>query len=498
MKRHEYTMRYVARVVIEFTTPFHVGSGTVSDDEMVDMAVVTDANGLAAIPGDSIAGVLRAAWQRARGNEWASAADLFGAGPENDDEEHGSRLDVSWGYIHDSENRPVTTILDRERLDRDRILSSAMAPDIREHCRISHRGAALKHGLFNEYAVCPGHRYTFELHLSGAAKEELTIWKPLLHLLHAPWLRLGGKSRRGFGAFTVISVNQRKFNLAKRKDFQDYRALHPDLARPEPGLHAFKFEPKFKIQDPGLTITLPLVPTAYWMFGRGEDENSDGKPADMAPVRGQRVFWQDNRAILKTVPLIPGSAVKGPIAHRTAFHYNQLQGIFADELAKNCPNTRKGVMEADAILGPHATAERNRAVLELFGHAKNSAGQGGPTGSRGRVIIDDIFLDQEPPSSMVAHAPIDRFTSGTFNLFHERPFCRGHIPAITLFIAEPEEISPDSLKALKRALRDLCLGRLPLGGGTGRGLGRFTAPDYEKHLLPLTRCIEATGHDKTN
>ena len=57
-----YPLRYVARPTIEFTTPFLVGAG--EEDFFSDAVFVADANGLPAIPGSSIAGVLRHEFKR--------------------------------------------------------------------------------------------------------------------------------------------------------------------------------------------------------------------------------------------------------------------------------------------------------------------------------------------------------------------------------------------------------------------------------------------------
>lgn len=496
--KKEYPLRFVARVVIEFTTAFHIGTGRSSLDGIVDMDVITDANGLATLPGDSLAGMLRAAWTKLSKNDTPviTTENLFGMQTESSSQ--GSRLDISWGYIHNSKDSPVTTILPQKEMLEDSILLSAVIPDIRNHCRINHRGAAdvAQHGLFNEYTVCAGHRFTFELHLTGTPEDEELVWRPLLHLLHAPWLRIGGKSRRGLGAFRVVTIDEKTFDLSRNEDFYSYTQLHPDLS-----CHAAMLEPFVPDNDSitmvnCLSVSLPLTPRAYWMFGGGDDSNASGKPVDMAPVYAHRISWGSDSARLETVPLVPSSSIKGSIAHRVAFHYNILQGIFADDLAGDCGNTMAGITRADKVLTPHASADRNQAVKELFGFAKNNNpedSEPGEAGRQGKVLINDTYLAAPPPSNRIIHAPLDRFTAGTINLFEERPFYQGAFPVLNMSITDPDGVEQKVREALLLALRDLCQGRLPLGAGAGRGLGRLRVE--EDVLSPVTSWVQEAGND---
>jgi len=220
-----HTHRYLARLTIEFETAFIIGGG--QDDLLFDDVFVADANGLPTLPGSSLAGVLRHAWADAGyGNE----NDLFGY--QDGDDGHGSRISVSWGCIHDSHNRPVEGILaDRKIVFSDSVLRESMMTTARDHVRINHRGTAADKGKFDERSVSAGHRFTFELLLEGSEQDQDT-WRRLLSLLCSESMRIGGKSRRGYGQFKVISLKAAQFDLSTDKGFDDFCNCPVSLRQP--------------------------------------------------------------------------------------------------------------------------------------------------------------------------------------------------------------------------------------------------------------------------
>ena len=54
---NKYTHRYLARVIIEATTPLAIGSG--EKNMITDQIILSDVNGLPYIPGTSLAGIIR-------------------------------------------------------------------------------------------------------------------------------------------------------------------------------------------------------------------------------------------------------------------------------------------------------------------------------------------------------------------------------------------------------------------------------------------------------
>lgn len=452
---------FLARVTIEFTTPFHIGSG--ESDGASDAGVVRDWNGLPALPGDSLTGMLRQAYEDGYGVD--ETRSLFGFQDAQDGQ--GSALCVSWGLIHDENNEVKEALTLRSKLEADDVLYDAMYPTLRDHVRLGHRGTAEAAGKFDELTVSAGHRFTFELELTGDPEDE-EKWQRLLGLLNDRFLRIGGKTRRGLGAFVVQSLTGCALDLSRSEDFQAYLNHSSELSQ-RPDWQPLKVNPVSNIAERNHEeITLKLVPEDYWMFGGGFDETGT---VDSVAVRDSLVVWSDVeegvRGSLKPVYVIPGSSVKGALSHRVAFHYNRMTGQFAD---------KKSPAELDNLVG-----EKNLAVRNLFG---NMAGE---NGQPGRVWIDDQFFDVDEENQFVPiqpHVAIDSFTGGARNgfLFFDRPLddsVLGDDGVLTLTIlmkrTSSEELKADkeAEEALRCALVDTCKGRLALGAHQGRGYGYF-------------------------
>lgn len=445
-----HPLRYMARATIEFETPFIIGTG--GDDLFFDDVFVADANGLPALPGSSLAGILRHAWAesgRGEGNE------LFGW--QDGDKGHGSRLSVSWGCIHDRLNRPVEGIVyDRQRLD-DSVLAEARTLAWRDHVRIDHKGTAADKGKFDERSVSAGHRFTFELLLEGTSEDQ-GAWNNLLSLLRSDALRIGGKTRRGYGQFKVIKLLSGIFDLTTAEGFASYCAHPVALALPC-DLPERLAEITPHRGEGAVSAALHLKPESFWMIGGGVDSE-----VDMAPLKANRIFWENGKGDVRdNQVIVPGSAVKGAISHRVAYHYNRLAGIFAGERVN--PEDHSG--------------ENNPAVRALFGFCKNSK-DGKNEGQRGRVIISDLFVENPGKEKILNHVSIDRFTGGARvlegALFDEKPFYGGPGFALDVVVTQPDKVEDAKIRrALAAALDDLAQGRLAIGAGAGRGNGYFRA-----------------------
>jgi CRISPR/Cas system CSM-associated protein Csm3 (group 7 of RAMP superfamily) len=453
------TLRHIARITLELRTPLHLGSGKPGDFSDADL--VYDANGLPAIPGSSIAGVLRSL----AGKQSEHAKDVFGF-QNGSHGSQGSRLTVSWACIHDSRNRPVEGIVDPERIDSDEILRLAREPSLRDHVRMTDTGVAdaKGHGKFDELSLHIGHRFTFEMELRGTPADrdaDARKLAGLIHLLYDPRFRLGGKTRRGFGAVEPVAVCRGSFDTADAGDRARYLKHPVSLEAPSPTLeHVGKAG-----QDADPFAALDLTPRGFWMFGGGTDVKTDGesdywKAADMAPVRDAVIEWPNNQAkILENCFMLPASSIKGALAHRTAFHYNCLTGRFIDP---DNPEEARQLLED--------CRQNNEAVNELFGIVKSK-----DSGERGHVIIDDAFLPSDTATRRVPHVSIDRFTGGALDgaLYDERPLIGGKLQLRVFLDMATSHFDPGILEAFRRALQDVAEGRLALGAGAGRGNGFF-------------------------
>lgn len=452
-------MRHWARVTIEFTTPFLVGSG--ESDMVVDVTPVWDANDLPAIPGSSIAGVLRHAYSATHAP--SEVDDLFGAGGEDG---RGSRLWVTWGHVHGSDDRAVDG-LRTSSSSVDPVLGCARASTVRDHVRIDHRGTAARAGKFDQSVICAGHRFTFDLEIEGGDGRELDA---LLALLEDGELRLGRSGHRGLGAFVMARHARSSFNLKTAEDRRRWFSLPRELSAPLTGLLA-KRAARNRSNGSWSRLELELEPLECWSFGGGnpwESEAVSGRRAsgkgkdrlpDLAPIRDQRVVWTGGRGQVSAPTMfVPGSAVKGALAHRVAFHANALIGRFAER------------SDPDACSG-----ERCPEVAELFGTA--DAHGRGTSARAGRVRIDDVFLGDGHGRRLlpIQHNGLDRFTGGTRPgvLFEELVIDGGPPLRVTIAVNRWYGLTQSARDSFRLAIRDLVTGRLQLGAGAGRGHGYF-------------------------
>ncbi|MBN1664022.1 MAG: hypothetical protein JW943_10520 [Deltaproteobacteria bacterium] len=446
----EYPLRYLARVVIEFRTAFLIGNG--QNNAFADEVFVSDANGLPALPGSSIAGILR------RQLSETDANDIFG----NRDASMGSRLTISWGCIHDSHNRPVEGLVQLNTIEQDTVLRQAKYSMVRDHVCINRRGTAVQGGKFDERCVDAGHRFTFEMILEGNAGDE-SKWTILMSALTSNELRFGGKTRRGYGAFDVVHLKTQMFNLSNPAERDAYLLQPKEFAIDSAMLDRRDLYAATTRNPETISLTIPLEPQGFWMVGGGS-----GTAADMTPVEASRIVWDEQQnGSVKKVILIPGTAIKGPLSHRVAYYYNALNESYAD-----CPSEIKPAVGAF-----------NGAVRCLFGSAKNDKHH--DPGEAGRIYIDDIYIEQtnglEAARKIINHVSIDRFTGGSRAgaLFSEQPIYQGGPVQLRITITEKSKIIEESnvKEAFNLAIKDLKEEQLAIGSGDGRGNGYFKSSE---------------------
>ena len=111
----------------------------------------------------------------------------------------------------------------------------------------------------------------------------------------------------------------------------------------------------------------------------------------------------------------------------------------------------------------------------MFGSEGNSKGE---DKQRGEILFSDVIIKNEETleGKVLNHVKIDRFTGGAVEgaLFSEEVL---YVPNQNInlelrlhkFETEDKNITP----AFESALKDICKGYLPLGGGVNRGNGTF-------------------------
>lgn len=455
----------LCRVTLELDSPLRIGAGR--GDELLSAPFVVDANGLPALPGTSLVGVLRhLVASDGRPETTRLANEVFGF--QQRDVGSSSRVEVSWAQVHGQDDRPVP--MRAARLVGDDVLGYLAAGASRDHVRVNGHGVVDGDGKYEVIAVPAGARFTFEIIVHSSSALSASI---LLGLLHGPAARLGGSTRRGLGAFHLVRAQARTFDLTRADD----RAALRRLPR---GLH--ERPPDSLLRDLAISTVAPvgiamgkiaLTPEDLWLVGGGDPDaidvrNSQGDPVAIAPLQERRIRWQAGQAVLGEPEfLLPASALKGALRHRTAFHVRRLLGS-GHWAPQSCP---------DATTAPPG-------VDALFGSLKEEEG-----GTPGRLFFGDAWPAGVP--SPVDHVSIDRFSGGPMDgcLFTEAPVLgvAFEVP-LALDLRGGEDLANENnvvLPALRAALQDLCRGRLALGGGAARGHGYMSGRVSWEGVDPL-------------
>lgn len=439
LSRRDHPLRYLARITLQASTPFHVGSGREWRES--DAGVATDANGLPTIPGTSVAGVLRHAME-ANANH-AEVKSLFGF-QDRSASGQGSRLVVSFACIHDSHDIPVVGLLSKSQRNEDRVLANALRPTLRDHARHNSQGVVDHAGKFDDLVVCAGHRFTLEIELIGHAGDA-SAWADLLNLFFASNIRFGGKTTRGLGRFEPISIVVRTFDLTSEADFHAY-AAHPSRLDCPVGAGWQVVAPPAVHQS---EITLRLTPRGFWLFGGGLDADTD-----IVPVQDRVIEWSGSGVPREATRFsLPGSSLKGALRHRALYHAYEKYGYFSGD-SEESPAKK----EAEAL------------VAGLFG---NAPAAGEDSRLRGALLFSDLTATAEL-SPLQHHVSIDRFTGGARDtaLFDETPLYGGEELVWPIGLAR--DLTEEETQFLRILLADLTESRLPLGGGSGRGHGYFS------------------------
>lgn len=443
----------LARVTLEALSAHGIHSG--QGDTTHDVLLIRDANGLPTVPGSSLAGVLRHTYSQKFGE--ATAGRLFGQLGEN---ACPSWLNVSWALVHDGENRPCEGLLEARQIDDPLLqLLQDSKPLVRQRVRLDHTGTACDTGKFDVTLIPAGVRYTAWLGYwcddSEASRQQ---WQDLLQLLATQTLYLGHGTRSGNGHFQVSELLKARWDLRTPEGQTAYvkrprrRAQH----------HGLEVVPQSQAADT-VQVRLQLVAESAWRVGGGERllPPSDSKQPlspydkepDLLPQHELKVEWKNNKAnITKHYHLLPGSAVKGALRHRLAYHYRCLMGDFAGS-------------------GSSPNPEDCPAVTTLFGYAEEDQGQAG------LLVFQDLQL-HGTRTGMLMHNKIDRFTGGVINgaLFSEEVLWKTPLELCIHLLPRSQSVDPVMRQALQRTLEDLANGWLPLGASSGRGLGNFIDP----------------------
>lgn len=459
-----YTYRHIVRLTVEAATPLAVGTGK-SCDILTDAPVAKDVNGLPYIPATSIAGVLRHAMGLTDDQTEGNPFGYISKSDDNDDSGHGSDIIFTDAVMVGKNGKALDGIQDIDW--NDEFYRYFQDLPVRQHVRIDHKGTAENNGKFDNEVVYKGTRFVFEIELMSEKDDKEHIEKAIEHLRYST-LRIGGGTRKGYGKLSIVDCRQASLNLSNPEDLEKYLNKSSSLAEDWAGFTKISVIESLDYSK-WTHYQLKLKPLDFFMFGSGMGDSD----ADNVYVSELIVSWgsddkpyidKDKECKPQKRVLIPGSSVKGAIAHRTAYHYNKIKGNFAENYK-------------DKEKREEITGSNNKAVAEIFGKAD------GDKFTRGRILIDDVIKGQaEPKSKSFFHNKIDQFTGGTMDgaLFQEKVIHDKDTEYTFDIYVENSALADDDIKkAFVQSLRDICAGLLPLGGITNRGNGIFTGTATE-------------------
>ncbi len=437
--------RFLSRIVIEAKSPLQIGSGNKSIK--TDALLNRDVNGYPFIPGTTIAGLLRHAMNKDKADK------LMGFQTSQIGE--GSLLIVSEAKMLGVDG----TVMDGIVNSQDEVTLEMKQLPIRQHAKIDHKGVTEKAGKFDEEVILVGTRFCFELEMLSETGDD-TEFKGIIDSINTDTFRIGGGSRNGYGAIEVCECKYRKIDL--QKDMQEYLSKSSSLTDEWSGYNE-TYNPIKNEDDNYVKYELKLQPEDFVLFGSGLGSDQ----ADMTYVRERIIKWKNNKPNIieqKKVLLVPASSVKGALSHRTAYHYNKLEGSCFGKISNE-------------DIGNHV-GTNNKAVKNLFG-SEGCKDEKGKTKDkkRGNVIISDFMKETAiPKPKILNHVAIDRFTGGAIDgaLFSEETlYTKNEELDMIILVSKNAFIEKNIQFAIENALLDICNGLLPLGGGVNRGNGCF-------------------------
>lgn len=454
-------------------TPLHVGG--LGTDPTVDLSLAVNGQNQIYIPGTSLAGAFR---------NWMA--------------DHELPVDALWGFQNGDQGHASFIVID----DAEVKLPKGAIAELRDHVGIDRRlGAASDKTKFDRAILPKGSHFELSMTVDIAQEKSLDFAAidSLLYTLKHEGLRLGGAKTRGLGLIKIAELDRQDY------DFSSFATTIAALNALSKKSNGNPYEPK-KGQAPHASTDQKLHLSIYWepigpvMVKSGQD----GVAVDILPLA--------SRDADQVAFVLPGSAIKGALRSqaerilRTLFQISvdskqsfqeQLedpklelaQWLFgkAGNKQKKADGTkaidfgRGALMIDDCYCQKQINPEAWQAVEQAMDDPKD------PTSGTIRGSLDAAKLTE---TQQAFHVAIDRWTGGAadqmlytalepFNLTWnpiELTLDLNRIPRDKQ-LPTGEQLSTD--KQLQQAvqalllltLRDLAIGRIPLGYGVNRGYG---------------------------
>lgn len=506
-----YPLRYLARIIIEAKSPLSIQTG--EKGLHTDDQISKDWNGLPIIPGTSLMGVLKHRLEKTVNENYLTDA-LGGAHTVIEDKKAkivniGSRLTISDALLCGHKHQ-VFTQATYDFGESTSYFNSFSSLPIRDRVRMNERGVSDSEGSgkFEEELIFAGTRFKMEIELMGT-EDDKDFWKEIFSLIQTEW-RIGGGTRNGYGLIAIVDIEERIYDL--KKDITDYIQQPADLNVSIKGATTIE-EVQVLFEEGWTRYEADIAPAdLYFHFGSG----TGNQHTDNTPKKERIVLWNENIPTLDATGdryLIPAASVKGALAHRAVYFYNQLknntieqsiqqllqlkqQQIIADMQSKGIAIETITETDLQPYLKNFAKEVRSLytddncpAKKALFGYAKQEGVQ--EEGQIGNVIVHNVYLKHEEVTThLFDHVKIDTFSGAAFEgaLFNEEVI--QHPNRFRLKVQVKNEVDAKSKAALELALFSLTEGGLPLGGMTTKGHGAFAG---DLHLIELASLQSSTN-----
>ncbi|MEE3422456.1 MAG: RAMP superfamily CRISPR-associated protein [Succinimonas sp.] len=511
----------LSRIVIETLSPLALSSG--GHDLGSSSDVAKDWNGVPYIPATSLMGVWRSAAESS-GNakvwlEWFGFINRRSQG-------RASRIILSDGLLVNKAGDAGRGLVLKSKLEKDEFTRTNSALIFsRERTRINHRGVADAggHGKFDTKCLLKGTRFSFDIKAYVDDEGDFTreMLNRIISLIGKASFAVGGGKTNGLGRVKVVGFRQEDIDLKKDKGEGCLRKINDFRKKKEPYVLEAPDYPGICFDDTKLSdnyeelLKMTLNGTGVFTAGTGSAylhqdlQKLTGSTGVSHPGTEDAVVWtgcqgqivreQTDKDKAGRELVIPGSEIKGVIAHRVAYHYNRIIGNLADE--NDFFSKEYKMPEAlGKLLFGMAGNEGGEETKQ--GDAENKAkpaSRGASTGLAGRLLFRDAAVAYKKTGVLRSHNRIDRITGGVIDkaLFTEElvvdPVFQVNIlvtkEAVKVLSGEKtvpgidEKTVKNVILALKRTVFDLETGLLPIGAKTGRTLCEFTGKINTCHPL---------------
>ncbi len=501
----------LARVAVETVSPLAVCSG--DRDLLSSDSLARDWNDLPYLPATSLTGVWRSVIE---GMQTLNASDpdnrslkvqpgeWFGYADDRQGKSMASRIILSDGLLLDSNSRLPGQSRDGLLLPLDhavgddpvyRLVSKAAENDyVRPHCRLNARRVCHDGALYHSKVLPTGLRFAFDVRFELKTLEEQETCLRFLEFFRSGYFSLGSKTANGQGRLKVIGQKVEIFDLEAWKDRPG------EMARK---MREFLLERQVAVDPPA---DVAFAPSRSWnirlssqgtmrvgtgsssrknfrgasqerefgfMKGEASDENNVQHCYSETRLRWNGSKYQDQIAQI----VIPGSTIKGILAHRTMYHFLRNAKMFA---GTGDENHRDPAAMLRALLNNETPPAELEPYYRLFG--VNDPGDQKLSRS-GALMVSDAVVECR---SMITrmHNRIDRFTGGVMpsGLFGQ---VRLVDPSFTVNIRLRPQRFHDLkdaaiMKSFEDTIYDLKNGFLNICAGSGRDTAVFTGTDCQE------------------